>query len=193
MANNPLSNLAAALTRDAGAPILLTRDYLIAGLADASVSVSASLDSDLKAAFQSTVAGLSISLTAQSVQPLNPTSQTFKVTGVSARFLQQDVKQGLVLTFGLRGSVGAQSLSLEIVTTPASWGWSDLSTFATGIPFKWAGISNAVFTFNDSLGPCQGFAANLTPPTPAPSASNPSQLRAKIPPLMNEVMQSYGG
>ncbi|BBP52895.1 hypothetical protein PHLH3_25210 [Pseudomonas sp. St386] len=164
MANNPLSNLAAALTRDAGAPILLTRDYLIAGLADASVSVSTSLDSDLKAAFQSTVAGLSINLTAQSVQPLNPTSQTFKVTGVSARFLQQDVKQGLVLTFGLRGSVGAQSLSLEIVTTPASWGWSDLSTFATGIPFKWAGISNAVFTFNDSLGPCQGFAANLTPP-----------------------------
>ncbi|OLF54324.1 LysM peptidoglycan-binding domain-containing protein, partial [Pseudomonas chlororaphis] len=164
MANSPLSNLAAALTRDAGAPIVLTRDYLIAGLADASVSVGASLDADLKAAFQSPVAGLTVTLTAQSVQPLNPTTQTFKVTGVSARFLQQDVKQGLVLTFGLKGDAGAQSLTLEIVTTPASWTWSDLSSFATGIPFKWAAIANAVFTFKASQGPLQAFAANLTPP-----------------------------
>ncbi|WP_267268205.1 hypothetical protein [Pseudomonas protegens] len=164
MANSPLSNLAAALTGDAGAPIVLTRDYLIAGLADATVSVSATLDNDLKAAFQSPVAGLTVNLTAQSVQPLNPATQSFKVTGVSARFLQQDIQQGLVLTFGLTGAVGAQSLSLEIVTTPASWTWADLSSFATGIPFKWTGISNAVFTFKASQGPRQGFAAQLTPP-----------------------------
>ncbi|BCT33434.1 hypothetical protein [Pseudomonas protegens] len=164
MANSPLSNLAAALTGDAGAPIVLTRDYLIAGLADATVSVSATLDNDLKAAFQSPVAGLTVNLTAQSVQPLNPATQTFKVTGVSARFLQQDIQQGLVLTFGLTGAAGAQSLSLEIVTTPASWTWADLSSFATGIPFKWTAISNAVFTFKASQGPRQGFAAQLTPP-----------------------------
>lgn len=164
MATTPLSNLAAALTRDAGAPLLLNRDYLIAGLADTAVSVSDTLDSDLKAAFQSAVAGLSITLTGQSVQPLPPNGQILKVTGVSARFLQQEITQGLALTFSLRGDAGAQRLSLEIVTTPASWTWSDLSSFATGAPFKWAGISNAVFTFKDSLGPRQSFAANLTPP-----------------------------
>lgn len=170
MASSPLSNLAAALTRDAGKPLVLTRDYLVAGLADATVSVSASLDQDLKAAFQSPVAGLTLTFAAQGVRPLDPATQTFKVTGASARFLQQDIAQGLVLTFGLTGAAGAQALTLEIVTTPARWTWSDLSSFATGTPFTWASISNAVFTFKDSLGPCQGFAANLTPPAQLASA-----------------------
>jgi LysM repeat protein len=161
-----LNNLATTIKTDAGAgPIILTRDYLIAGLVDTTVTVPAGIDADLRAAFQSGQAGLTVTASPSDVSPVDPTSQSFTVTNASARFLAMDVSGGLTLTFGLEdGTGGAQTLTVAIVTRPASWTWSDLSLLAGGFPFSLMAIGGASFTFTAATGSVQAMAAALTPP-----------------------------
>lgn len=163
MANAALTNLATKIKTDAAAgPITLTQAYLIAGLNDSSITVPNSINGNLKAAFQSGEDGLTVTVQADKVG--TPSDDSFDVTAVSAKFIGTQVDQGLTLTFSLTGAAGSQTLVLVILTKPASWSWSDLSSIATGFPFDLTSISGAQFTFSSEVGPEQAFLAQLTPP-----------------------------
>ncbi len=163
MANNALTNLATKITADAAAgPVTLTQAYLVAGLNDSSITVPEQLDANLKAAFQSNENGLTLTIQADKVS--EPANNSFNVTEVSAKFIDKQIDKGLTLTFSISGDSDTQTLGVKIVTKPASWSWSDLSSIATGFPFDLTSISGAIFTFTAASGPIQTFAAQLTPP-----------------------------
>lgn len=145
----PLDNLRAAIVNAANpGPVSLNAEFIAKGMNDPSVVVPATLDGDLRRAFQlGETDPLSVTILPSMVTLESP--DRLVVTNASIRFFQVDVPGGVTLVFQLIASpvLPEKRLILQIATAPANFAWTNLSPFMFGWPFTTLVPSSPLFVF----------------------------------------------
>jgi hypothetical protein len=150
MSNTAIDNLrGAVLTASASGSFALDTAFLTSGLNDPSVTVPASYDSDLAAAFQTPAATFQVTIPSPNDVGL-VTNGAFTVTGATIPFPGSSgspLQSSATIVFAVTEGSDA-TLVVQIASAPANWTWIDSFAYMGGWPFNQLVPASALFVFS---------------------------------------------